>query len=88
MEFRIKLAGKVLGVSSVYPSTRDFCRGYITEEPAAFQIALSPEEIEKERSFFRGGSPPRPFSAPYLEKLALDRKIAGCLLWAAVLGTE
>lgn len=80
MEFRIKLAGKVLGVSSVYPSTRDFCRGYITEEPAAFQIALSPEEIEKERSFFRGGSPPRPFSAPYLERLALYRKIAECLL--------
>lgn len=81
MEFRIRLAEKVIGITSLYPAIYDMCRDYLTEAAADFEIAVTPEDIryEREKSAredVRRGRKAESFSEPYLETLAVYRKIA------------
>lgn len=83
--FTIKLADCSIGVSAQFPSTRDFCRDYLTEESPVFSVAVFAEDIsfEREKSIRedeKEGIPVRRFSDEYLETLALYRKIAVKLL--------
>lgn len=81
IHFTIKLAGHVIGVEAIFQSTMRFCRDYLTEEPAETEIAVTEEDIarEREKSVQEDdyeGVPVRNFSDAYLETLALYRKIA------------
>lgn len=82
--FRIKLAEIVIEIHALYAETKEFCREYLTGndgELPAFPVTITPEDIQYEREKSAGedlkeGHPVRHFSAPYLETLAVYRKIA------------
>ena len=84
-EFRIKIAGRVAGVTSRFESTRDYCGRYLTEEAAAFEIAVSPEDVVREQALAdleaeEEGLKRRRFSEPFLERAVIQRKLSERLL--------
>lgn len=80
-EFKICLANRVIAVDAIYGSTMEFCRDYLTDAEADFAVSLTSRDIEAEdvrsdRERELEGLPLCKFSSPYLETLALYRKIA------------
>ena len=49
-QFRIKIAGAVAEVNSLFDSSRDYCRKYLTEETADFSVAVSWEDLAFEQA--------------------------------------
>ena len=81
VRFTLSLAGTAIGVSAIYPSTRDFCAGYLTEEEPSFCVEITQEDIDAEREMIsgsRGTANPPPDRS--LEMVALHRKLSGPLL--------
>jgi len=74
VRFTIKLADVAIGVNAIYPDTLDFCRDYLTEEVPQITVTVFPEDLEPEADITRRKS--GAFPLPYLETLALYRKIA------------
>ena len=91
VSFRIALAGQVIGVSALYEQTRTFCKNYLTDAPASFEVAVTPADIafereKNDREAAVEGHAPGNFSDEYLETLALYRKIVERLLeWDTLL---
>lgn len=88
VSFRIALAGQVIGVSALYEQTRTFCKNYLTDAPASFEVAVTPADIafereKNDREAAVEGHAPGNFSDEYLETLALYRKIVERLLECA-----
>ena len=84
-QFHIKIAGKVFSVTSLFDSTKDYCRKYLTEEPAVFSVAVSPAELASEQAFLdeearEEGLKRRKFTDPFLERTAIQRKVAEALV--------
>lgn len=73
--FSVSLAGVVLNVSTLYPSTKAFCREFLTKKAADCTLSLRDEDIGYERSVSEGA-----FSSAYLETLALLRKVSNTLI--------
>lgn len=89
-EFTIRLAGKNIAVTAIYPSTRDFCEGYLTEEAPDLSVTVTQGDIDAEREKSAAedafeGIPTRFFSDSYLETLAVYRKIVVGLLFHNIL---
>ena len=89
-EFRIEIAGKVFAVTSLFESTRDYCRCYLTEKDADFSVAVSPEDLIREQQYLdeearEEGMKRRKFTDPFLERTAIQRKVAEALLEEGVL---
>jgi hypothetical protein len=86
VEFLICLAQKTVAVSALYPSTKEFCRGYLIEEGEPdISVSVTPPDIASERRKSAEeraleGLAPHEFPAEYLETLALYRKIAEALV--------
>lgn len=83
-EFTIKVAGVSVGVTAMFASTRDYCRAYFTDEAPAFHVATCREDLEFEQQKAREeavleGFRFRDFPDPYLERTAIQRKIAEAL---------
>lgn len=83
--FTIKLAGKNIGIAAINCYVREYCRDYLTEDKADFEIAISLSDIEYERERSaaedkKEGIPVRIFSDSYLETLAVYRTIADKML--------
>ena len=81
VEFNIRLADRVVAVSALYESTRDFCSEYITDAEADFSVCVEPLDIiseDKKSDEEREAEGLKPYKYPpaYLETLALYRKIA------------
>ena len=79
--FTIELAGCTLQVNSLFASTRDYCRDYLTEKEPEFFITITPEDLtfqqaQAYREAREEGLKPRVFSDPFLERTAIQRKIA------------
>lgn len=68
---KIKLADIGVEIDNRYPDLENLCRGYETEEPARMVLAVTPEEIARERC-----SQTYAFSEGYLETICLYRKLA------------
>ena len=84
-EFRIKIAGRVAGVTGRFESTRDYCGRYLTEEAAAFSVAVDPEDLVREQTLAdreadEEGLKRRRFSEPFLERTVIQRKLSERLL--------
>lgn len=82
--FRIEIAGSVFQITSLFDSTRDYCRNYLTEKAAHFSLAVFPEDLLSEQQFLdeearEEGLKRRKFTDPFLERTALQRKVAECL---------
>ena len=85
VSFRIALAGQVIGVSALYEQTRTFCKNYLTDAPPSFEVAVTPADIayERQRSARADeleGAAVREHADPYLETLAVYRKLAQLLV--------
>ena len=88
--FSIKIAGAVFQVRSLFESTRDYCRAYLTEEAADCIIEICREDLDFEQRAAREeaeleGFRYRNFPDPYLERTAIQRKAAEFLFSRDVL---
>ena len=89
-EFTIKVAGHTAYVSSLFESTRDYCREYLTEEAAEIFITVSREDLAQEQRLAdeearEEGLRQRNFTDPFLERAVIQRKLAEALLERDVL---
>lgn len=80
-EFTIQIAGHAIGVRSMFESTRDYCARYRTEEAPEFTVESCREDLDFEQKKAREeaeleGFRYRDFPDPYLERTAIQRKIA------------
>jgi serine kinase of HPr protein (carbohydrate metabolism regulator) len=92
-EFRIRIAGYTAGVCSLFASTRDYCGRYLTEEAPRCHITVTREDLEFEQEFLRQealeeGIKVRKFTDPFLERAAIQRKLADFLFEQDVLMTH
>lgn len=83
-EFTISLAGRHIGISALFESTRTFCKDYLSDGTPDFNVSVTQSDIEYERQRSARtdeleGIPVRLFSDAYLETLAVYRKIVETL---------
>ena len=84
LDFQIRLAGKTIGVRSLYDRVFELCRDYRIEGEADLQITVVPDDIASERAKAKReaaaeGKPNTDYSDAYLETLAVYRKIADAM---------
>ena len=80
-QFRIKIAGAVAQVTSLFDSTRDYCVRYLTEETPDFSVTVTREDLAFEQrellaEALEEGMRPRTFSDPFLDRAAIQRAVA------------
>jgi len=78
--FTCKIANCVVEVSAIYETTRDYCRAYLSEEPAECSVVITAEDIRREREIAARedaleGLPVRNLHDAFLERTAVQRKI-------------
>ncbi len=84
-EFSIGIAGRTAAVRSLFESTRDYCRAYLTEAKPDFEVSVTREDLQLEQAELlaeakREGIRPRVFPDPFLERSVIQRKVAENLL--------
>ncbi len=85
-EFQISLAGQAIGIRSLYDEIFHLCRDYLSDRAElSFRVETTPEDIrfEQEKSLREAaleGKPAFLYPEPYLETLAVYRKIAARML--------
>lgn len=84
-EFSMEIAGQVFAVRSLFDSTRDYCRKYLTEQTGDSLLEVCREELEEmqaalRQEALREGMKVRIFSDPFLERAILQQKAAEYLL--------
>ena len=89
-EFRMKIAGRVAAVTSLFDSTRDYCRAYLTEEEPDFSAIVTRADLDFEQEALRReaieeGMKIRKFTDPFLDRAAIQRKFAEFLFDDGVL---
>jgi len=92
-EFSIRIAGHTARISSLFGSTRDYCGKYLTEETARCHITVTREDLAFEQEALRQealeeGIRIRVFPDPFLERAAIQRRIAEFLFARDVLMTH
>ncbi len=89
-EFTIEIAGKTAAVCSLFDSTRDYCKNYLTDRKPERFLTVSREELAREQELLRQealeeGLRPRQFPDPFLERSLIQRKLAEELLTEDIL---
>ena len=84
-EFTISLAGVNIGISAVSEKMRLYCRQYVTDAQPDFYVTTTDEDIafeqeKSDREKTLEGIPLVQYPRPYLESLAIYRKIAEKML--------
>ena len=84
-EFTITIAGSSARIHSLFDSTRDYCKAYLTDHAPEFLISVSREELPKEQERLRQealeeGLRFRRFPDPFLERSLIQQKLAEALL--------
>ena len=91
MKFTVKIADVHIGIDSIHDEVFRLCKNYITEGSPDFCVAINAEDVafEREKAMREAAFEHRPyvdFTDPYLETLAVYRKIAvGLLNYDAIL---
>ena len=85
MEFTVCLAGINVAVNSLFDEVYDYCRDYLTDEPADMNVTVTPEDIlyEKKHNIYEAqieGIQAVDYPDSYLETLAVYRKIVTKML--------
>ena len=83
-EFNLTIAGHTACVTSLFESTPQYFRAYLTEDPPEFSISVTREHIDFEQADLlaeahRDGFKPRVFTDPFLERAAIQRAFADFL---------
>ena len=89
-DFTIRLARLPIRVRSIFESTKEFCRDYLTDESAEIELVITPDEIDKARQIAREddiyeGRVPLNYRDSYIETIALLRMSAETLIPHGVL---
>ena len=89
-EFCIEIAGRVAAVTSLFDSTRDYCRRYLTDREADFAVTVTRDDLAFEQQALleealEEGIRPRVFTDPFLDRAAIQRKVAEELFESGVL---
>lgn len=84
-EFVIEIAGMAIGLEPLFESTRDYCRRYWSDRDPELLVAVTKEDLLNEQELLdleadEEGLKRRKFSEPFLERSAIQRKIADLLL--------
>ena len=84
-DFKIEIAETVFSVHSLFESTKDYCKHYLSEKEADFSVEVFPEDLTFEQNALdeearEEGLKRRKFSDPFLERTAIQRKVADNLL--------
>jgi len=84
-DFSIELANRVIGISALHDSTRQFCKDYLSQDIPELNVSVTQTDIdfEREKSIREAkieGIPVVNYSDEYLETLAVYRKIADQML--------
>ena len=92
-EFKMKIAGHTAAVTALFDSTPLYFKAYLTEDAPAFSITVTREDLDFEQEFLRQealeeGIKVRKFTDPFLERTAIQRKIADFLFERDVLMTH
>lgn len=92
-EFTIEIAGCRAAVTSLFASTRDYCGRYLAEGEPHFRIAVTRQDLTFEQEALRQealeeGIRIRMFTDPFLERTAIQRKLAEFLFDRDVLMTH
>ena len=79
--FNLKIAGHTGTVSSLFESTPQYFKNYLTQEPSEFSFCVTREAIAFEQADLleeahRDGFKPRVFTDPFLERAAIQRAFA------------
>lgn len=80
-DFTIRIAGCTARVSSLFGSTRDYCLRYLSEEEPEIWITVTKEDLEFEQNALleealEEGFRVRKFTDPFLDRAAIQRKLA------------
>ena len=89
-EFCMKIAGHCAAVTSLFESTPQYFRPYLTQEVPEFSICVTRENIDFEQADLleeahRDGFKPRVFTDPFLERAAIQRAFAEFLFDRGIL---
>lgn len=89
-EFCMKIAGHTAKVNSLFESTPQYFRAYLTEDTPAFSVTVTREDIAFEQAdlleeALRDGFKPRVFTDPFLERAAIQRAFAEYLFHTGTL---
>ena len=80
-QFIMRIAGQVIRVNALYPSTRKYCSEYLCEGKSDFSVEITPQDIALEQEISGcertlEGLPPYNFEKFQLERTVLQRNIA------------
>ena len=83
-EFKMKIAGHTALVHSLFDSTRDYCKAYLTKDEPEFAITVTREDLAFEQAELLAeakaeGMKPRKFTDPFLDRAAIQRAFADWL---------
>ncbi len=89
-DFTMKIAGHTAAVSSLFESTPQYFKPYLTDETPEFSIRVTREDIAFEQAdlleeAYRDGFKPRVFTDPFLERAAIQRAFAEFLFFHNIL---
>jgi len=89
-QFLIEIAGYTGQINSLFESTRDYCRNYLTETEPDFAVSITREDLAFEQEALRQealeeGIRVRRFTDPFLERTTIQRKYAEYLFERDVL---
>jgi len=89
----MKIAGQTAEITSLFESTRDYCRKYLAEGQPDFSVNVTREDLTFEQEALRQealeeGIKVRVFTDPFLERTAIQRKVAEFLFDRNVLMTH
>ena len=92
-QFLMNIAGFTGRINSLFDSTKDYCRKYLTEEAAVFDVTVTREDLAFEQEALRQealeeGIKVRVFTDPFLDRTAIQRKCAEFLFDRDVLMTH
>ena len=92
-QFLMNIAGFTGRINSLFDSTKDYCRKYLTEEAAVFAVTVTREDLAFEQEALRQealeeGIKVRVFTDPFLDRTAIQRKCAEFLFDQNVLMTH
>ena len=79
--FTIEIAGLAVHVQPMFISTREYCRAYLTDRQAEIFVEITEEDLVFEQKMLEleaveEGLRIRKFTDPFLERAAIQRKIA------------
>ena len=83
--FTMEIAGLVVYVQPLFQSTKEYCRPYLTDKKPEFFVNVTPEDLAFEQRMLEQeaieeGLKIRKFTDPFLERTAIQRKVADHLL--------